>query len=138
MYAWALTPYSLLVPAVINCLGSQFPTKWDSWLTIKFFLLGVEDLSLDSIPVSVNTLKTVDKASDASCFSAFLKVTHPEMNVTVLHLLIRRLPTGHLEVPWLHSHFQKKYSYIIKIFKAIFKIHFYNLNHIRDIHAYWT
>lgn len=29
------------------------------------------------------------------------------MNVTALHLLIIRLPTGHLEVPWLHSQLKK-------------------------------
>lgn len=96
--------HSLLDPAVTNCLGSQFPIKWDSWLTIKFFLLEDEDLSLDYLLCLQTTWNLWTKPSDASCFSALLKVIPLEMNVTVLHLLIRRLPAGHLEVPWLHSH----------------------------------
>lgn len=75
---------------------------------LNFPLLGTEGLPLDPIPLSVSTMEGWTKSSDVNYFSVLLNVTYSEINVTVLHLLINRLPTGHLQVLRLHSHFLKK------------------------------
>lgn len=125
--------WRVLGPALINCLGFQFLRNETPNFLLNSFLLGIEDLLVDLIMMSGSTLEQQTKLSDANYFSILLSITHSEINITVLHLFISRLPTGHLQVLWLHSHFFKKF-YIIEIFVAISKIHFSHLQSQR--HSY--